>query len=555
MHKKIAPFKKSDWSPINFKAQSPKDMRVRFFALVIGIVIVLLLLLVRLFHLTVVKGNYYRYIAENNRIRDIDLAAPRGDIIDRKGVVLARSIKRPDKPESYTREYSLGPAAAHLIGYDQIADKKDIDDDACKERLKLNDTVGKSGVEKSYECQLRGKKGKMLVEVDALGKERAVLSQTDPRIGKKIQLALDAYLQQKAYDFATTQTIINTGGTVELKEKKVVVVATRPDSGEILLLLSTPSFDPAVFAKNDSILIAQYFSDKAHPLFNRATDATYPPGSVFKMTVAAGALEEKLIDEIYLVEDTGTIKAGPISFGNWYYHKYGKTEGNVNVTKAIQRSNDIFFYKVGEKLTEKGIKKWALNFGYGMATGIMLPEKPGVVPSDFWKRETIGERWFLGDTYNMSIGQGYMLTTPLQVNLATLPFANDGIYCAPRLLKNEKPDCHSLGMSKKTVDIIREGMRQACSVGGTGWPFFDFGVKSPEATGGAQLQPITVGCKTGTAESHLPSGLPHAWFTVFAPYDNPEIVLTVMVEESGEGSNVAAPIAKEILKNYFERVE
>jgi len=185
-----------------------------------------------------------------------------------------------------------------------------------------------------------------------------------------------------------------------------------------------------------------------------------------------------------------------------------------------------------------------------MSTGIAIGDEPGNLPYSFWKEEIMHEQWYLGDTYNYSIGQGYVTVSPLQVNLATLPYANNGYYCKPKTLKvvdqeieNKQlekeaiPECRKLPLSQKTIDLVREGMRQACSTGGTGWPFFD--------------SKISVGCKTGSAENSSSNNKSHAWFTIFAPFDKPEIVLTVMVEDAGEGSEIAAPIAKEILKFFF----
>jgi penicillin-binding protein 2 len=188
-----------------------------------------------------------------------------------------------------------------------------------------------------------------------------------------------------------------------------------------------------------------------------------------------------------------------------------------------------------------------------------LGEEEGLIPSSFWKQETFADRWYLGDTYNLSIGQGYVLVTPLQLNLATAVFANGGYLCKPKLLKDEIPECKSLGLSKKTLDLIGQGMKQACSPGGTGWPLFKFKVQSSkfkvENQEKVEEQEIQTACKTGTAESHDKTKLPYAWFTVFAPFEKPEIVLTVLIEEAGQGSDIAGPIAREILKSYFERKE
>jgi penicillin-binding protein 2 len=245
-------------------------------------------------------------------------------------------------------------------------------------------------------------------------------------------------------------------------------------------------------------------------------------------------------------EDTGKIKAGPIEFGNWYFLQYGKTEGMVNITRAIKRSNDIYFYRAGARLGPERIKYWSGQFGYGRRSKSAFDEAAGLIPSPFWKEETVGDRWYLGDTYNLAIGQGYVLVTPLQATLATSVFASGGELCEPKLLKDEKPECKKIPIAPDTLDIVTEGMKQACAPGGTGWPLFDFKIEGRK---------IDIACKTGTAESLDKKTAPHAWITLFAPIENPEIVLTVMVEQGGQGSDVAGPIAREILKTYFGRKE
>ena len=551
MNKKFAPFQKSHHDPINFKKDVRDAFQVRMHIVPLGMAIIFFFLFLRLFHLTVVKGAYYRYIAENNRIKEVAFIAPRGDIIDRMGLPIAMT-------ENSRRVYPLLEASAHLVGYQQLANDDDIKNDACSERLKLNDKIGKNGIEKIFECDLRGIKGKRLIEVDANGKPQKILSETKPIQGKTLQLSVDSELQKKAYQLISNNILKTNEGDINFKEKRAAVVAIQPKTGQILVMTSSPSFNPQSFEDNNQELITAYLQDESHPLFNRALEGKYPPGSVFKPVLASGALQDGTIDEQFTIEDTGTIKAGPLTFGNWYFLQYGKTEGTVNVVKGLKRSNDIFFYKTGEKMGVEKIKYWAQKFGYGEKSGIPLHEEEGLIPTEFWKKDVMKERWYLGDTYNMSIGQGYIQVTPLQVNRATAVIANGGTLCKPQLLKNESPQCTDIGLSQKTVDLVREGMHEACLSGGTGWPFFDFRVKSNDATAtdsAHMIKRIEVGCKTGTAESHKKSGLPHAWFTVFAPYDNPEIVVTVMVEESGEGSNVAAPIAKELLKTYFERSE
>ena len=570
MNRKLPPFVKAE-SGINFKQPGREFTGLRIVLLPFLLFCAGLILLLRLFQLTIVKGSYYRFIAENNRLREVSLEGSRGTIYDRKGNKMAFSIKENSKKESdpdlYHRLYPDGEAFAHLIGYRKIASKEDIKNDGCKQSLKLNDKVGVKGIEALFECHLRPKKGKKLVEVNAQGKIIKTVAMYPPQSGKPVKLSIDEDLQKKIHDIIINNAI-TTSVDIKLSEKKLAVVAMKPSTGEVLALYSYPTFDPQVFEDGSNKEKSAYLTDKTQPLFNRALLGTYPPGSVFKPILAAGALQENAIKKDDIFIDEGFIKAGLSTFNNWYYTQYGRTEGEVNMVKALRRSTDTYFYKAGEKLTPEKIKVWAERFGLGKNTGIALESQTGVVPSDFWKRETIGERWYLGDTYNLSIGQGYLLTTPLHIARATGVFANGGKLCTPQILKvdaSENKDlfngsainCKEMQLSSDVVETVREGMKGACSSGGTGWPFFNFGIavepQSEDASSSGQMKRVEVGCKTGTAESHAKSKIPHAWFTVFAPFEKPEIVLTVMVEEAGEGSNVAAPIAKEVLKWYLER--
>ncbi|MEK7633430.1 MAG: penicillin-binding transpeptidase domain-containing protein [Patescibacteria group bacterium] len=549
---KLPFFQKGDSKGIHFFSSNNQLAENIFFVFIAFIFLFVIVLFLRLFQLTIVKGGYYRSLSEQNRIREITIEAPRGEIVDRKGFIIAKNLLpnvnleidqnflKNDQKITSQRIYQSPEAISSIVGYRQIADNGDLKNDSCQYKLKLGDRTGKKGIEKLFDCQLRGIPGKKLVEVDARGKYLRTVDVIQPQAGEKIQLSLDLNLQKKSYEL--------------IKGKKAAIIVSNPKTGEILASVSTPGFNSQDFEDQVDSNIQNYLVDKNNPLFNRVTEGIYPPGSLFKLVVATAGLEEKTIDEKTQIEDTGTIKAGPLTFGNWYFLSYGKTEGMVDIVKAIRRSNDIFFYKVGEKTGEDKIKKWAGIFGLGKKTGINLNEAEGIIPSSFWKKETLKENWYLGDTYNLSIGQGYVGTTLLQMALVGNVFANGGYLCKPELLKmnsrtsefilsehSESKDqtCKKLPISKKTIDLIREGMKQACSTGGTGWPLFDF---KPQ-----------VACKTGTAESHAASGMPHAWITAFAPYDNPEITVTILVEEGGQGSDVAGPIAKEILKAYFER--
>lgn len=525
-------FKKGSSGEMDFREDSKLNTLFLLYFYIFIIFISLVAILLRLFQLTVVKGNYYSRLSEENRIREIIIEPKRGSIIDRKGFVIAQSkpanIEKLGQRLTSSREYLSAEAVAHLIGYRQLADKTDLEKDSCLNNLKLGDKIGKKGVERLFDCTLRGRPGKKLIEVDARGKYLRTIAIQPPIDGATIQLALDLDLQKKAYDL--------------VKGKKAAVIGLKPQTGEVLIFVSTPSFDANDFEQGDLGKISSNFENKDKPMFDRAAEGVYPPGSIFKLAIATGGLEEGAIKADTLFEDTGIIKAGSLSFGNWYFLQYGKTEGMVNIVKAIQRSNDIFFYFAGEKLGPEKTKIWAEKLGFGKTTGIGLDESEGLVPSIFWKKENLKENWYTGDTYNLSIGQGYLLVTPLQVAAATSVFANGGYLCQPELLKTQnKKNCQKLPISQKTLDLISEGMKAACTTGGTGWPLFDFKVGAA--------------CKTGTAESQGKTTSPHAWFTVYAPAENPEIVLTVLVEEGGQGSDVAGPIAKEILKSYFERAQ
>lgn len=559
MNRNLPFLEKGSTGSLSFHGGGGNSSRFFFMLYVVGVCVFFLTIIVRLFQLTVVKGSYYSQLAEDNRVHEIIIEAPRGKIYDRKGIMLASSTspditKEQDRVQS-KRVYYNAETFSHILGYRQIADKADLTKDACLNKLKIGDKVGKKGVEQLYECDLRGQRGKKLVEVDAMGKQIKTLSILAPTAGKDIQLALDSYLQGKAHEL--------------IDGSKGSVVALKPKTGEVLILESSPGFDPQLFEDGDTKKTQELILNKDKPLFNRALEGNYPPGSTFKMFVASAGLEEGVITPEETIEDKGVLEAGPLKFHNWYYLEYGRTDGPVDLIKSLQRSNDIYYYTLGGKLGPEKIKKWAEAFGFQNKTGIGLYENPGIIPSSFWKEEVLGDRWYLGDTYNLSIGQGYVTSTPLQVAAATAVFANDGYLCKPRLLKSssdKESNCQKVPISEKTYTVVREGMKAACEEGGTAYPFFDFRVGRKTASESANMSTdeaklamdgarVEVGCKTGTAESHAESGKPHAWFTIFAPYEDPEIVVTVLIEEGGQGSDEASPVAKEILQAYFEREE
>ncbi len=546
MKKKLPLIKQEKESKINFFSHQkfdPYSLILFFFLLIF---LLMIILIARLFNLTIVKGSYYRRLADSNRVKEIIIESPRGKILDREKRVLAENFK--PNYQSFgeriisPRIYYEGKSFAHVIGYRQIASDSDLKNNFCLNKAVLGDKVGKKGIEKYFDCHLRGKNGKKLVEVNAQGKNLQNIGIVSPEEGKNIQITIDARLQTKASQL--------------IKEKKGAVIGLDPKTGEILILASSPSYDPHDFEVNNQKKIKEYLNNQNKPLFNRATEGVYPPGSTIKPIIAAAALEEGIINEKTEFEDRGKIKIGDLEFGNWYFLQYGKTDGMVNVVKAIQRSNDIFFYLLGEKMGINKIKIWYEQFGLGEKTNYGLEENQGLVPFPFWKEENLNEKWYLGDTINLSIGQGYLLVTPLQLTRALAVFANNGYLCQPFVVKNinqknNQGNCRQLPLSQKTLQLIKDGMKKACEQGGTGWPLFNFGIGS-ESTKSAKFKKIPLACKTGTAESHSEKNIPHAWITVFAPLDEPKIILTVLVEEGGQGSDVAGPIAKEILKEFFK---
>ncbi len=560
----------------------------RNYLLPVIFIILFSILFARLFFLQVIQGYYYRYLSNNNRTKTVIVHAPRGIIFDRNGTPLVfnvpgfrksvngktvfltqnEALNQIAKGESgleidTLRNYPYKDDFAHVLGYVGQISKEELSEQNYYSGYNMGDIIGKAGIEQEYEPFLKGTDGKQLFEVNAKGELIRKLGQQDPIAGQNVTLSLDAKLQQDV--FLATRDV-----------KKGAVIVSNP-KGEILALISKPSFDPNLFTMGEGYKVSSsssYFNlsdilsdSQNQPLLDRTIAGLYPPGSTFKLIVAAAGLKDKAIDENWQVQDTGILKIGAFSFSNWYYTGYGGTDGELNVVKGIKRSNDIFFYKLAEKVGVDKISEIAKKFGLGNTLGIDLRgELSGTVPTPEWKLKNIGEQWYLGDTYHYGIGQGYLLTTPLQVNAWTQAIANSGILYQPHLLKDQK----SVALNKKlldsySTDLIRQGMIEACNPGGVAWPLFNYAVKNSKlkidgknilgvdpSSGSADMRQITVACKTGTAEVANNQD-PHAWITLFAPAYNPQIVVTVLVENSGEGSNVAAPIAKKILDSWFSR--
>jgi penicillin-binding protein 2 len=515
-----------------------------------GLITSMGILVVGVVRLSVIREGYYRNLARENKIEQSRIPAARGQIFDRKGRVLSKSIyqyfridngnklyessgdfqgyKFEGKDLAYglKRQYMYTESMGLITGYVGKVTESELASGVCGGKVGNEEVTGRGGIEEFLDCQLRGNDGTRLTEVDAKGKYVRELGRQEPEMGDNISLSLDAFWQDKIYKL--------------LDGKKATVIMSEPKTGKIISLVSSPAIDANAFSYDqDNQKIKSYLEDKMNlPLLNRAVSGKYHPGSVFKIVMATAGLESEVVDRNSLIEDTGVINIGDYSYNNWLWTKHGTTDGMVSMVKAIQRSNDIYFYKLGEKLGVDRIKDWSLKYGYGQKTGIELAgEISGLVPDNQWKIDNKGERWYLGDTYHLSIGQGFLDVTPLQVNQSTNVIANNGVRCTPSILKDSKPNCQSLGIERGTVEAVREGMMAACKPGGTAWPLFNF--------------KTTLACKTGTAEVGDGSKDTHAWLTAFAPAYDPEISITVMVERGGEGSDVAAPIVGDILKEWF----
>ncbi|CAN5203668.1 penicillin-binding protein 2 [soil metagenome] len=560
---------------------------MRGFFLLVFLCLGIGVLFIKVFSLQLVHGAYYRDLADSNRMRTRVIHAPRGVIFDRNKIPLVFNIpgfrqvskdtsKIISREESLAllakgatnleidslRQYPLHDATAHVLGYIGQISKDELQRDEYS-TYQARDYLGKAGVEQSYESMLRGTNGKQLIEIDAMGKPTRTLGQTDPIPGQDITITLDSKLQAAAYEAMRTV-------------KKGALIVSTPD-GQILSLISKPSYDPNLFTMDESYKVASDSSYQklsqvlldgdTHPLLNRAIAGTYPPGSTFKIVTAASGLQNKIIDEKYTIVDTGVLTVGTFSYANWFYIEYGrKEEGEIDVRRALARSNDIYFYKLAEKIGPAKLAEMSLKMGAGAVTGIDLyGEAKGIIPTETWKKAVIKEPWYLGDTFHYGIGQGFVLTTPLQVNTWTQVVANGGTLYEPRLLQAKKDSIKAKNiLDEKTLGLIREGMIEACSPKGVAWPLFEFKVKNTNlkidnkdifavegASGSAEMRKVSIACKTGTAQHGGEQTLPHAWITLFAPANKPEIVVTVLNESSGEGSNEAAPVAKKILEAWF----
>lgn len=450
------------------------------------------------------------------------------------------------------RQYKSDSALSHILGYTGIVSSTDIKNNP---GYYLSDRIGKTGLESQYESNLRGTYGVEQIEVDSKGNITRVLvddNNKEPVNGDNLVLNLDYGLQQAAS--TALQNGMVAAGTKQAGQPVTSGTAIVMDvnSGAIRAMVSLPSYDNNLFSTR--ISQADYTklnTDPTLPLFDRAIAGVYPPGSIVKIVMASAGLQEGTISSSTSMVTPPAIKIGDYNFPDWKDHSYESTD----VERAIAESNDVFFYAVGggfDKIRGLGIdriKKYWQLFGLGEKTGIDLPgEASGLLPDNAWKLKTQKSPWFIGDTYHASIGQGDLLVTPIQMLRATAMIANGGKLLEPelvnRIVNHAGTTVKEFGprverqnfISDSVIKTVQRGMRQTVVSGSARSILGDF--------------PIPVAGKTGTAQ-FMNNAKTHAWFECYAPYDNPQIAVIVLVEGGGEGYDVAGPVAKDIMTYYF----
>ncbi len=443
-------------------------------------------------------------------------------------------------PSTEQEKYYL--SMSHIMGYTGKINQDELDKFG-DEYLPI-DYIGKMGIEYFWENELKGQSGKKQIEVDALGKEKKILGQVEPKDGHNLVLSLDIEQQLKLEEILT-KTLEN------LKLTRASAVVLDPNNGEILAMVSLPAYNNNAFARGISQEeYSALINHPDYPLFNRAISGEYPSGSTIKPLMAAAALQEGIITENTSFLSTGGLRIGEWFFPDWKAGGHGRT----NVRKAISNSVNTFFYYIGggyddfRGLGVDRIVQYGKLFGLGSQLGIDLAgEADGFLPSREWKEEERGERWYVGDTYHLAIGQGDLLVTPLQVAVFTSVFANGGALYRPHFVRqilssddqiireSQNDPIRKDFIDSYNIHVVREGMRQTITSG---------------SARSLNSVPATVAGKTGTAQWSSTKEN-HAWFSGFAPYENPELAFAILVEEGGEGSSVAVPIAKEFLEWYF----
>jgi penicillin-binding protein 2 len=547
----------------------------------------------RLAQLQLVEGKRNRQLAENNRIRLIPKQPVRGNIFDRKGKVLASSrlsyavyvwpialkraqwpatlkrlslilkipetemqkrleqagynspsllrIARDISPSQFTalaeysnelegvevdteavRNYPNGDLAAHVLGY-----TGELNDEELKKRkadaYRLGDIVGQMGVEESFEPQLRGEWGGQQVEVDGAGQVLRVLGQKKAKSGKDVHLTLDLEVQKAA--------------EAALGDRRGAIVALNPNNGAVLAMVSRPTFDPNIFSTRITADTWKQLQGKGTPFVNRAMRG-FPPASTFKVVTATAGMESGKFPPDTVLQTFAALQVGGTAFGEWNQAGFGP----LGFVGALAISSNTFFGQIGRGVEGPTLIEWSRRYGFGQKTGIELSEESsGLIADDAWKRKELDWEWTVGDTVNMSIGQGFTQATPLQLAVMFAVPANGGYRVKPHLLKDSEESKNwreSLNLKPETVKVLREGLRQVVTAG-TG-----------NALNVPHLPPTSG--KSGTAEA--PPGEAHAWFGAYGPSDKPEIVVVAFAEHSGGGGGkTAGPMVRQVMEAYFKK--
>ena len=586
------------------------ELQRRLIILRVGLLLVVALLGLQLWNLQIREGPYYRDLSENNRTRSVIMEPARGLIYDRNGVLLANNIPsftlyvsledvtdreglirqltnllgldealirkkltargskqlprkvkdrltlreatlieshRLDLPgvmvqvESQ-RNYPGGTTASHLLGYVGEVSPEQLEKPEFSE-LHQGSVVGQYGVEKFFDRLMRGQAGQKRIEVDAIGHEKRTVVVEQPHAGDNLYLTIDVRLQKVAENL--------------LGEESGAIVALDPRTGDVLAMASRPGFDPNVLSRElTPKQWAEIVQDEGRPLNNRASQGQYPPGSVYKVMMAAAALETKTV-----TPSTTIFCNGGYQFGRRLYHDWkAGGHGSVDLRHALVQSCDVYFYTVGQRMGIETMASFAHQFGLGEETGIELPsERIGIVPSEAWKRKAKNEPWLPGETISASIGQGYVSVTPLQMASLIGTVANDGAMFRPRLVQavmdratgelQRRPAVlkRTLNLRPGILPVIKDALAGV--------------VKEGTATK-AQSALVTIAGKTGTAqmtalrtgpEKDIPKKFrDHAWFVAFAPVDAPTIAVAVLGEHMGHGGSASAPLAKELIETYVK---
>lgn len=447
------------------------------------------------------------------------------------------SIQGTKLVSSLVRKYEKGNEFAHILGYSNLVSANDLKENP---KLLLTDKIGKQGIEKEYDGELRGTAGITYQEVDARGHLLQEISSQTPTPGQNIQLTVDADLQDFIYSLFSERDKKQAEEGNDTPTAGAVAVID-PRSGDVLAAVSYPSYNPNAFSQPQSDQdVSEYIHDKRRPLFNRLVDGTYPSGSTIKPILAGAALQEGIITPQTTVLSTGGLSIGPWTFPDWKAGGHGVT----NVTKALAESVNTFFYEITGGYKDQpglGVKRatsYLQKFGWGSPTEIDLPsEASGFLPSPEWKQRVKGESWYIGDTYHLGIGQGDILATPLQIAVSTAAIADGRYLRQPHFVRTHTDTKKKeIPISLDNIRVVQAGMRQAVTDG---------------SARSLKTLPIPVAGKTGTAQVGG-SDKTHAWFTSFGPYGDPQIAITVLLEYGGAGDSQAVPLAKEIWQWWIE---